>query len=91
MRARARARPRRQNVGNSRSASQLPRAADAEICERLFGELVKSACFCVPLDLFVEARSVKSFEARLELGELIRGQFGQGLSKNLSICLAYAR
>ncbi len=61
-------------MSDSRSASQVPRAAGAEICERLFGESVKSACFCVPLDLFVEARSVKSFEARVELGGLIRGQ-----------------
>ena len=56
-----------------RGASQLPRAAGAEIGQRLFGEPIESACFCVPLDAFVEAGSVKGLEPRAELGELIRG------------------
>ena len=59
-----------------RNASQLPRAAGAEIGQRLFGEPIESACFCIPLDVSVEAGSVKGLEPRAELGELIRGQFG---------------
>jgi len=61
-----------------RSASQLARAAGAEIGESQSSKPVKSACVGVPFDPLVEAGSVESFEPGTELGQLIRGQFGQG-------------
>ena len=59
-----------------RGVSQLPRATGPKIGESFLGEPVKSAGFCIPLDLFVEAGRVKGFEPRPEFSQLIRGQFG---------------
>jgi len=60
-----------------RNVSQLSRAAGAEIGEGQCSEAVKSAGFCVPLDRFVKARSIKRFKPSPELRQLIRGQFGE--------------
>jgi hypothetical protein len=64
----------------SRSASQVARAAGAEVCKCLLGELVQPARFGVPFDPPVKTSGLEFLEPGAELGQLIRRQFGYGFA-----------